>query len=155
MLSLAVFVAPFVPAADASFFGVSIAEQARVLSPIARSPLASRFVLFFAFAQTVHYAVWLRLVPEDDRPRAGVRSFASTARALRSDLGVPVLFAFVALAALFVVWAFVSLHAARLGYLQLAVTHGYLEIAVAILFVLEAGDRRAGRNAPAEIDMRS
>jgi hypothetical protein len=143
-LSVALFVVPVVPVADASLFGVSIAEQMRAVSPVAASsPLALRFVTFFAFAQTVHYAVWLRLVPEDDRPRAGVRSFASTARALRADLGVPVLVAFVGLSALFIAWACVSLHAARIGYLQLAVTHGYLEVAVAILFVLEAGRSRA------------
>jgi hypothetical protein len=144
VLSLVLFVAPVLPAGDASLFGVSIAEQVRAVSPVAAgSPLALRFVSFFAFAQTVHYAVWLRLVPEDDRPRAGVRGFASTARALRADLGVPVLVMFVALSALFVVWACISLHAARIGYLELAVTHGYLEVAVAILFVLEAGRSRA------------
>jgi hypothetical protein len=145
ILSVALFVAPLVPSVDASMFGVSIAEQVRALSPVKSPELGARFVAFFAFAQTVHYAVWLRLVPEDDRPRAGVRSFASTARALRADLGLPVLLGFVALSAFFVAWAFVSVHAARIGYLQLAVTHGYLEIAVAILFILEARTpRRSG-----------
>ncbi len=39
------------------------------LAPGAEPALAQRLVLLFAFAQSVHYGIWLRLMPEDDRPR--------------------------------------------------------------------------------------
>src|SRR5207342_1597240 len=51
------------------------------------SCLALRFTGFFAFAQAVHYGVWLKLLPEEDRARRGVRSFRASYRALTRDLG--------------------------------------------------------------------
>ncbi|MEO7094054.1 MAG: hypothetical protein ABI175_12445, partial [Polyangiales bacterium] len=55
--------------------------------------LGLRLVLVYAFAQSVHYGVWLRLVPEDDRARRAPRSFAASLQALRADLGAPILVA--------------------------------------------------------------
>lgn len=109
------------------------------LAPLADPVLAVRAALAFAFAQSVHYAVWVRLVPEEDRPRPGLRSFASSLRALVADLGRPL----VTVAALVTVglaaWACVSLAAARDGYLRLAIFHGPLELGAATLLLLERG----------------
>jgi hypothetical protein len=94
-------------------------------------------VLFFAFAQSVHYAVWLRLIPEDDRARPGLRSFTSSVRALTQDVGRPlVVFAGVLTLALSA-WALSDLCAARDVYLRVAGFHAYLELAVLALFVVE------------------
>jgi hypothetical protein len=95
-----------------------------------------RLVLFFAFAQSAHYIVWLRLMPEDDRPRPSPRSFDQSLRALRTDLGGLALW--LALAALAVLAAVLvvlrSVATARDVYLGIAYFHGYLElIAVALL----------------------
>lgn len=120
----------------------ALAEQLRALAPPGAGAFAPRLVLFFAFAQSVHYALWVRVVPEEDRPRPGVRSFAASARALLGDMGAPVVLAFLALGLFVLAWAFVDLHAARLGYLRLALTHGHLETAIAALWALE------GRSSP-------
>ncbi len=113
------------------------------LAPLSDPVLAVRGALAFAFAQSVHYAVWVRLVPEDDRPRPGLRSFSSSLRALVADLGAPL----VAIAALVTIglagWACVSLAAARDGYLRLAIFHGPLELGAATLLLLERGRLRS------------
>jgi len=126
------------PLPDLSMFaGVDPAVQELVLSPVSSPSLAPRFVAFFAFAQSVHYAVWVRSVPDEARPRGGIRSFASSMRALRLDVGGVVLAASVLAFFGILAWALVDLDAARVGYFRLALSHGYLELAVAGLCVLE------------------
>ncbi|MBX3215504.1 MAG: hypothetical protein KF850_25930 [Labilithrix sp.] len=111
------------------------------LAPLADPVLSVRAALVFAFAQSVHYAVWVRLVPEEDRPRPGLRSFTSSWRALALDLGRPLL-ALAAVAALgLAAWGALELAAARDGYLRLAVFHGPLELGAATLLLLEGRGR--------------
>lgn len=126
---------------NAPWTGSSFAQHAEALAPNAPPVLALRLVLAFAFLQSVHYGVWLRLIPEDDRPRAAPRPWRATWRALVEDFGVVPLTLFVALAIGIAVWGVVNLTQARLGYLRLAVFHGYLELAVGALWLIEG--RRA------------
>ncbi|MBX3264869.1 MAG: hypothetical protein KF782_34675 [Labilithrix sp.] len=114
------------------------------LAPLADPALAARAVLVFAFAQSVHYAVWVRLVPEEDRPRPGLRSFSSSLRALAHDLGRPVV-VLAGLAALgLAAWGAFALASARHGYLRLAIFHGPLELGAATLLLLEGRGRVRG-----------
>jgi hypothetical protein len=106
-------------------------------APFASPDLAVRLVLSFAFLQSVHYAMWLRLVPEDARPRPAPRPFRETWRALERDFGRPLLFVFLALTLFIAAWGLVDLAAARVGYLRLAAFHGYLELGAAALFLVE------------------
>jgi hypothetical protein len=53
-------------------------------------PWRRRFLLLFGFTQAVHYAIWLRLLPEDARERATPRSWRASWRAYERDAG-PVL----------------------------------------------------------------
>ena len=90
----------------------------------------------FAFAQAVHYGVWLRLIPEDDRKQATPRPFIATFRALRQDMGGVVLLVATLLATGLAAWAVFDLAEARMSYLRLALFHGYLELAAcAILYI--------------------
>lgn len=98
---------------------------------------AVRVVLCFAFLQALHYAVWLRLVPDDARDRPAPRPWRSSWRALRAELGAPLLVAALLLALAIALWGAMDLAAARWGYLRLAAFHGYLELAVALLALLE------------------
>jgi hypothetical protein len=109
------------------------------LAPLADPVLAARLVLVFAFAQSVHYAVWVRLLPEEARPRPGMRSFASSLRALRADLGTPLVVLTGLLTMGLAVWACQSLAEARDGYLRLAIFHGPLELGAATILLLEGG----------------
>ena len=115
----------------APWTGTTFTEFVESITPNLDPTLAGRLVLSFCFLQSVHYAVWLRLVPDDARPRPAPRTFAASWDALVADFGLAPLLVFVALSLGLAVWGAVSLPGARLGYLQLAAFHGYLELAIA------------------------
>ncbi len=122
---------------DAPATGSSFSDHLNDYAPLEEPLLALRLLLAFVFLQSVHYLVWLRLVPEDDRPRPVPRPFAASFRALRADFGLWPL-VLVAIAALAIAaWGAVDLAAARDGYLRLAGFHGYLELAVGALWLAE------------------
>ncbi len=110
---------------------------ATTVAPDVTSSLALALLLFFAFAQSVHYAIWLRFVPEDAREREAPRPFASSVRAILAELGLPVVAIALASSLFIAGWAVLDLAAARLGYLRLAIFHGHLELAVAALLFCE------------------
>ncbi len=118
------------------------------LAPRTPEPFASRLLLLFAFAQAVHYVVWVRLVPEEGRPSTTPRSFRQTWRALRADVGRWVLYAVVAWMVALALWAAVDLRHAREGYLYFAFFHGHLELAAIALVWCER--RRFDAPAPAQ-----
>ena len=119
-----------------SGLGTSFRTHLAELAPRSAGVWGPRLVLLFAFAQSVHYAVWLRLVPEDDRPRPAPRPFASSVRALAADVGGVGLAITAALALGLAVWAAFSLREARVGFLRFSAFHGYLELgAIALAFV--------------------
>lgn len=116
----------------------SFAEFVETTSPPGLGATAGlRLVLSFAFLQSVHYAMWLRLVPEDARVRPAPRPFRATWDALMKDFGLPLLAVFLGLTLFIALWGLKDLQAARWGYLRLAAFHGYLELAVAALFLVE------------------
>ncbi|MFM2417021.1 MAG: hypothetical protein RL385_1744, partial [Pseudomonadota bacterium] len=96
-----------------------------------------RLLALFALFQGLHYAVWLRLVPEEDRVREGPRSFRTSYRALVHDVGthVPLLLG-LALLALWI-YALLDVTRARDAYLRLALFHGPLELVALTLCFLE------------------
>ena len=130
--------------------GLSIYYHLDSLAPNVPGMLGARLVMLFAFAQSVHYLVWVRLVPEEDRQRETPRTFAASLRALREDFGAPLL-ALVILVCLGVaVWAAVDVFAARNGYLRAVLFHGHLELAAAALLFIEGRRRRESTDeAPA------
>jgi len=103
---------------------------------------AIRFVSFFALAQSIHYGVWLKLIPEDDRTRVGIRSFHASYHALARDLGPWLPIAALLLTLGFCTCACWGVGVARDAYFRLALFHGPLEVAVLTLLALE---RRALR----------
>lgn len=127
--------------------GPSLRYHASVLAPGLDATWSTRLVLFFCFAQSVHYGVWLRLVPEEDRERETPRTFRASARKLIEEMGLwpfaVALFACVGI----VVWAVFDLGMARHGYLRFAVFHGQLELAAVALFAVQ-GSARVARSAP-------
>lgn len=119
-------------------------EHARVLAAPGTEPtVATRWVAAFAFAQSVHYGLWLRVIPEEARDRPSTRSWQASFRSVRADLGGPVVLGSVVVLVGIAVWGVVDLVAARDGYLRLALFHGPLELAV--LGVVAAEGRGALR----------
>jgi hypothetical protein len=130
--------------ADAPWTRLTLAGLGATLSLWSDPTVTLRLVLFFAFAQSAHYIVWLRLVPEEDRPRSAPRSFGQSLRALRGDVGGLALWLALAAIALLAVVAIGlrDVAGARDVYLGIAYFHGYLElIAVALL----GAESRLGR----------
>ncbi len=107
------------------------------LAPGLADPWALRLVLLFAFAQAVHYGIWLRLIPEDDRPQPSPRTWAASFRALERDLGPWLLWGTLVAMSGLARWALFDLVEARAGYLRMALFHGYLELAAAALLFVE------------------
>jgi hypothetical protein len=105
----------------------ALAGWERTLAP--GWPHPSRWVLAFAFAQSVHYAVWLRWIPEDDRAQFTPRSFSASWRAAIDDVGPALVAATVGGTMTLIGWAFVDVDASRDAYLRFAQFHGYLELA--------------------------
>jgi len=116
-------------------FNLDLARES--LTPGLRSSLATRFVLLFAFAQSVHYGVWLGLVPAEARARTTPPSFRQAARAARAELGAGLVALGAAAALVFAGWAFFDVARARDAYLVTASFHGWLEIGAAFLFLAE------------------
>ncbi len=114
-------------------FGEFVETNAPGLEPM----FAARLILSLAFLQSLHYAVWLRLVPDDARARPAPRPFAASWSALERDLGLPLLLVCVAAAVVFAAWGAVNLAEARDGYLRLASFHGYLELAAGAYFLVQ------------------
>ncbi len=86
----------------------------------------------FAFLQSVHYAIWLHVIPAEETPGNRTTSFAQTSSGLRSDLG---LFAIAVVALLTLVTAgglLISAERARQTYTSLSTFHGYMELAIAL-----------------------
>lgn len=114
---------------------IDLGSHTWALAPGLSPEMASRLVILFAFAQAVHYGIWLRLIPEDDRPRETPRPFTATVRAMEADVGRPLLYGSLLIALGIGIWALIDLAGARIGYLRMALFHGYLEvIAIALLF---------------------
>lgn len=109
---------------------LGLAEHARQLAPGFPEPLASRIVAVFAFAQAVHYGLWLRVIPEEARDRPSPRTWRASWRALRADLGSPLLTGSLLVFTGLALWAALDVAAARAGYLRLALFHGPMELAV-------------------------
>jgi hypothetical protein len=129
------------------FHGLRLGALAAAVAPGLAARWARRLVVLYAFGQSLHYAVWLRMVPDDDRPQPTPRTFAATFRALRSDLGPLLLVVAAALAVLLVVGATFDGAQALATYLRWSALHGYVEI-VALALSLARGTSPAASVAP-------
>jgi hypothetical protein len=118
--------------------GLTLGGQMMALAPFpTRIDLSRRMVLSFAFSQSVHYALWLRAIPEVARRSKTTRSFRQSARALEADAGRVAVWVIAAACVGLALWASMDLLAAREGYLRFALFHGYLEISVALWLFCE------------------
>jgi hypothetical protein len=118
-------------------------------APQIPAPFGARVVLLFAFAQSIHYAIWLRLIPEDDRPRETPRTWSASIQALRQDVGWPAATVIFLVSLGIALWATVDLFGARLGYLRMVLFHGYMETAALALLFVEARPLRSADQVPA------
>lgn len=121
----------------APWTGLTWRAMASTLSWTTQGPFALRLPVLYAFLQSAHYLVWVRLIPEDDRPSPTPRSFQQSFRALRADVGAIVLWIAVLTALVFFVWAAVHVGHARNAYIQAVFFHGHLELGAAAVLWAE------------------
>ena len=105
-----------------------------------------RLLVVFAFTQSLHYAVWLRLVPEEARERETPRAWSSSWQAFKRDTGTPLallaMFGVVAVPTLAVVAGAVRV---RSLYVTASEFHATLELLLAALVWRRGGfSRRTG-----------
>lgn len=117
--------------------GVPLRSHFAQLAPGVPTALALPLVVSFAFLQSVHYALWLRVVPEEDRERPTPRTFRASLVALDRDLGRPIVRLALVAALALATWAAIDLFAARLGYLRFARFHAVLELCVLARLLVE------------------
>lgn len=121
--------------------GLDLGDLEAQLAPGVGYPWSMRLTVSFAIAQAVHYAAWLRWLPQLWSPRRVPTPFAADVRGGVDALGAP-LFVAVAVAAigLPLVALVVSPTQARVGYLHAVAFHGWLELAALGLLVAAGGD---------------
>jgi hypothetical protein len=141
LASIAICVGVFDPLWTGASLGESLlwneAGWQKGLAPGAPDPWAGRLVLSYVFAQSVHYAIWLRLVPEDDRDRPSPRTFRASWKALHSDLGPLMLGLAFASALALAIWAMIDLSRAHANYFRFAQFHAVLELCVLASVLVE------------------
>lgn len=122
----------------AQSFGLHSFAAAETLAPgVQSATLALGAVASFAFLQSLHYAIWLHAVPQEETRGNATLSFRQSLRQLRGDLSGPGL----ALAACFTLALPVLAIASSAGgakdlYLSLSSFHAYLELAAALMFFI-------------------
>lgn len=123
-------------------FGVDLEMVGRWLAPGAAASVAVPLVLLHVFTDSVHYAFWLGVIPEETLGGQGTLTFRMTWRGLRRDFGDAGLALVLVLTLGVVLFATFGAARARDAYFAIAGFHGYLEGA-ALAWVLCASVRRA------------
>jgi hypothetical protein len=105
-----------------------LVEASSAAWPLASGVVLRRALVLYVFGQQLHFATWLRLMPEVDRPSPVPHSFSRALATLRADLGpwaVPAL----AVAGLGALGVLLGGGPAREGYFALTYFHLGLEAA--------------------------
>jgi hypothetical protein len=106
-----------------------------------------RFVMLYAFGQSIHYGVWLRLIPEDTRQSETPRTFRRSLQVLEQALGRPLVWGAALLSLVVAGWGLWNWWQAWEVYMRLAVFHAWLELAALGLWALAAAGPRGAQQA--------
>ncbi|HEX4516987.1 MAG TPA: hypothetical protein VH054_25745 [Polyangiaceae bacterium] len=130
---------PVFPAA----LGVDVSVVGAWLVPGASAAIAVPLVLAHVFTDSVHYAFWLGVIPEETLRNEGTLTFRMTWRALVRDFGRAGLAIVIAFTLGFAALALLGMARARGAYFAIAGFHGYIEGAMLIYLVGEASTSRS------------
>lgn len=122
-------------ASGASVAGLSFEGLRDSLAPGLAPAAADRVVMSFAFAQLMHYSIWVFLLPACAGAMQERRSLGQVAHDLSSELGrVGIAAGLLLLIALPTLGLF-DATGARSAYLSIVLFHGWLEIALIVYWV--------------------
>ncbi len=116
-------------------FGVHLLEAVDWYTPTLPVTLGIGLLCAYLFGQSIHYATWLSLIPQDDARAEGIMSFRLSARGLLADFGVLGLLAIIVTGLLVLCAALDNARATRDVYLSLASFHSYMELVLFSYFV--------------------
>jgi hypothetical protein len=125
-----------------SALDVDASRVAGWLTPGLATSMALPLVLVHAFSDSVHYATWLAIIPDEDVRAEGSLTFRMSARSLLADFGKLGVALSAGALALVLVGAAVRLAATRGIYFAVVGFHGYVELGALAYFV--AVGRRPG-----------
>jgi hypothetical protein len=143
--TVALFAYGLASADDPHAFGLSLSSVASWLAPSLSPRVGGAVVLTYVFLQSVHYTIWLGLVPEDAVRGNATRSFRMSWRAWTADFGTVGLASIAVASIAMVAFATRDLHHTREAYLTLSAFHGYLELAALVVAFGGRGDLYAVR----------
>ncbi|HEY2370234.1 MAG TPA: hypothetical protein VGH87_27750, partial [Polyangiaceae bacterium] len=141
LVAIACFVFGAVRPLSTSALGVDLEVVGAWLVPGAAAAIAVPLVLAHVFTDSIHYAFWLGVIPEETLRHEGTLSFSMTWRALRRDFGPAGLAAVFACIACVIAFACFGLARARNAYFALAGFHGYVEGVMLIYLAVSRGER--------------
>ena len=98
------------------------------LVPQILNEYADGLILSYAFLQSVHYLVWLRLIPEDARAQPSPRTFNKSLQYLKKDFGSLLFYSFLIGMVMLMAYACFDPKQARINYLTLISFHAFLEL---------------------------
>ena len=114
-----------------SSFGLHVLGAADTLAPNLSAAHAVGLTCAYAFLQSVHYAVWLVLIPQDQTRAQGTLTFKMSLRSFFADFGNVAALAVVGLILTVLMAGLIAPLATQRAYLSIAFFHGYLELAIA------------------------
>ena len=120
--------------------GLTVDDLVLTLAPGLPANIALRLLSVFAFAQAVHYALWVRVIPETRADGPPAPTFRRGWRSLQSDLGRAGTAIAILCAIALPVCAFIhpaGPAAIRNTYLSLVLFHGWLELAASARLLVE------------------
>lgn len=112
--------------------GLDFGELVKLLAPGMDPTFGFRLVLIYAFAQAIHYVVWLRLVPGNQHfyPKPRPTTFKENFERLRMDFGTLGLYLCILGTVAIPIMALFHATGTRNMYLSLVLFHGWLEFSV-------------------------
>jgi hypothetical protein len=122
-----------------SLFGLHLFAAADWIAPGLPDRWALGLTTAFAFLQSVHYAIWLVAIPQDDVRVGGATTFRMAWRDMARDLGGGGLWIALALVVVALVAGMVALARTRVLLLSLATFHAWMEIAMLAFFLARDG----------------
>jgi hypothetical protein len=134
--------------------GVDLGVVGNWLVPGAAASVALPLVLAHAFTDSVHYAFWLGVVPDETVKGQGSLSFRMTWRALVRDFGRAGVALVFALAALVILASMFDADGARTAYFAVAGFHGYVEGAMTVYVLVQGARTRSVSSPPHDAHVR-
>jgi len=125
----------FTPAGEISWANLEYSQLGQLIFPHAQEEHTwFHAVVAYSFGQSMHYFIWLKVIPDQNHYHPTPPTFKQSLRFLLQDFNPFSLGVGIALSlSLFLIWGFISYPTARSIYFILASYHGFMELAAATL----------------------